>query len=445
MSQPLVHVLVINWNGLEHLEACFASLLESSYENVRYVLVDNASGDGSVDYVRSHFGTDPRVEILVCPENLGWSGGNNLGMQRALDAAAKYIFLLNNDTAVEPDTLELLVASAEHWSIESPFEVVALAPKMLMFDQPEILNSTGLDCSIIGAAWDRNIGGLDGPARDVEETVIGVCGGAMFLPAEVLRKTGLLPEDFEIYMDDLDLCLRIWSAGFQIWTCPEARVRHKFSASMGQGARARYKYYLNTRNRFRVVLRNFPLSEWTAILPAVLRGEARAVGRALLDSAPWRVFSHVRAWADALAYLPRAWRHRREQRRAGLNSGRFWPLICKSPKFCPAVYFPEDGWYPERKVEGRLLRPMAVRAHLEAAAGHLRVFHGNCYPFDGETRITVSMDGEELGELCSGGLDEVVLEVAAGRLDFHALKIFNADDTGELVDLGGWIAVIPED
>ncbi len=84
MDSPLVHVLVINWNGLTHLEACFSSLRESTYANARHILVDNASSDGSVEYVREHFGRDARVEVYQCPRNLGWSGGNNAAMARTI-------------------------------------------------------------------------------------------------------------------------------------------------------------------------------------------------------------------------------------------------------------------------------------------------------------------------------------------------------------------------
>lgn len=439
MNKPLVHVLVINWNGREHLEACFQSLLAGTYLNVRYILVDNASDDDSLRLVRDQFGHDPRVGILVCPENLGWSGGNNVAMERSLEENADYIFLLNNDTATAPDAIAKLVAMAE-----SRPEIGALAPKMVLFDHPEILNSVGLECSIIGAGWDKGVGRLDGPRWNSPEPVIGVCGGACFLRAATLRRTGLLPADFGIYLDDLDLCLRIWDAGFEVWSCPDAVVRHKFSSTLGRGGQARRKYYLNTRNRFRVILRNFPLARLPRVKLALLVGEGRAIGRALLDGEPWRVASHVRAWASTAAYLPAACAERWRRRRNGLGACRFWPMIRTDRMFCPSVVLPDRGWYPEEQIGEYRLRPMGVRAWVDVAAGGLRLIHANCYPALGATEVQVSMNGRELAVLSTSGMDELLLEVSAGRLEFTAKHIFDADKTGESADYGGWIAIQPE-
>ncbi len=440
MSMPLLHVLVINWNGLEHLEVCFDSLLASDYPNVKLILVDNASEDDSVAFVRAHYGHDPRVDILVCPRNLGWSGGNNLAMERSLAAGADYLVLLNNDTWTAPDALRRLVAAAE-----ARPEAGALAPKMVMFDAPDILNSIGLECSWACASWDRGIGRLDGPRWNEPVETIGACGGAVLLRAAALRKTGLLPDFFEQYLDDLDLCLRIWNAGYTIRTCPEAVFRHKFSATLGQGRRARHKYYLNTRNRLYLLLRNMPLRRFPQLNVAIVLGECRAVGRALLDGAPWRVWAHARAWAAGIAFMPRALATRFRQRKTRPGKCAFWPLMRRTPLYCPGFLMPEQGWYPEVMVSGKGLRPMSRHAWLDVDTGPLRLTHGNCYPRLGPTEIRVSMNGRALATLASDGLDETMLSVTAGRLEFEAGRIFDADETGALADLGGWIAVQPAD
>jgi len=440
MSTPLLHVLVINWNGLEHLEACFDSLLATDYANTKLILVDNASDDDSVPFVESRYGHDPRVEILQCPENLGWSGGNNYAMERSLADGADYIVLLNNDTWTAPDALRLLVETAEAYP-----EAGALAPKMIMFDAPEILNSIGLECSWACASWDRGIGRLDGPRWDEPVETIGACGGAVLLRSEALRKTGLLPDFFVQYLDDLDLCLRVWNAGYTIRTCPGAVFRHKFSATLGQGKRARYKYYLNTRNRLYLMLRNMPLSRFPQLKLAMALGECRAVGRALLDGEPWRAWAHLKAWAAGVAFLPKAAAGRWRLRTARHGACAFWPLMRRTPLFCPGFVMPEEGWYPEVTVAGRALRPMSRHATLGVTGGVLRVTHGNCYPRLGATEIRVTMDGRTLGMLSTTSLDETMLTVPPGMLAFEAQRVFDADDTGELADIGGWIATQPGD
>ena len=430
MPEPLVYVLVINWNGREHLADCFDSLLSGTYRNCRFLLVDNHSADGSIAFVRERY-RDPRIEILALPDNLGWSEGNNRGIEQALDAGAEYIFLLNNDTATAPDAIEKLVSTAE-----SRPDCGALAPKMVLFDAPHLLNSLGIECSIIGSSWDLGVGRLDGPQWDTPRKVLGVCGGAMFLRSAALRKSGLLP-DFQIYLDDLDLCLRIWNAGFEIWNCPGAVVRHKFSATMGAGKRLRQKYYLNTRNRMRLVLRNFPLSRLFLAKPKLLLGEAKSVGRGILDGDYWKLWAHTRAWGASLAYLPEAWRARR---RHG-TSARFWPLIRQEALFFPGVELPENGWYAERVINGEKLRPISQTAWMRCESGQLRVTLVNCYPALGGAEVEVFAGGHVIARLAASERAEQTLTCPEGVLEFRAHQVFDADETGELCDFGGWLRV----
>ncbi len=338
MPNPTVHVLIINWNGIQHLDACFQSLVSSPYADAKFVLVDNASTDGSINFVQERFGRDPRVEILALETNLGWSGGNNAGIRRALDSNADYILLLNNDTRVAPNALHKLVALAENET-----EAGALAPKLLMFNEPRFINSIGLIASTIGAAWDRGLGEINGnPKWDEVMQVVGVCGAGFFIRSAALRKAGLLPEDFGIYLDDLDLSMRIWNAGYSIITCPEAVIYHKFSATMGEGKQARRKYHLNTRNRARIVMRNFPVNHLFMALIHFKIGELRAVGRAILSGEWWKVLVHARTWFEAIAYIPAAMRERAARKRAGINECKFWDLIVRRPQFFPGAKFFEQ-------------------------------------------------------------------------------------------------------
>ena len=436
MSEPLVHVLILNWNGLKHLPECFASLLRTPYRNIKYVLLDNGSSDGSVGFLSTEYGGHPNVEIVSLGTNLGWSGGNNRGIARALEQGADYVFLLNNDTVTEPDAIPVLVETAE----QQP-ETGALAPKLLFHDMPALINSIGLECSIIGAGWDRGIGRLDAPKWNAPEPVIGICGAACVLRANALRRAGLLPEDFVIYLDDLDLCLRIWNVGYEIRTCPAAVIRHKFGATMGQRAQQRLKYYLNTRNRFRLVLRHFPISRLHHFLPALLKGEGKAIGRALLDRDIWRITAHLRAWGAAGTNLPRAVSFRRSHAGGKHAECRFWPFLRTDVLFCPGFELPVDGWYAPRRIADLTVRPMSCRARLNTRGGRLRVTSLNCYPQLGTTNIEVRCNSKPLDVLQTLTRDERLLETPPGVLEFVARRVFDADATGERSDLGGWLAV----
>ncbi len=438
MNEPLVHVLVITCNGREHLRECFDSLLASTYANARLVLIDNGSEDGSGEFVRDAYGHDPRLEIVRCPRDLGWGGGNNVGLQRAQAAGADYAFLLNDDTVTAPDAIERLVETAENQA-----DLGALAPKILLYDHPDLLNSVGMDCSIIGCGWDIGMGRLDGERWNERRPVLGVCGAACFLRLQTLRKTGLFPPEFRIYLDDLDLCMRIWNAGYTISSCPEAVVRHKFSATMGRGERARHKYYLNTRNRMWLVMRNFPWSRLPRVKVALSIGECRAIGRAILDGEFWKVAAHLKAWAAGAAYLGRALAERRRRRGQGTGKCRFWRLIRTDRLFFGGVDLPKDGWYALKEVKDKKVRPMSARARCCVDAGKLRVVHVNCYPHLGATNVQLIANGEVITTLETLDSDETVIDTPCGTLDIVARRIFDGDQTGEPVDLGGWIGVEP--
>ncbi|HRI87283.1 MAG TPA: glycosyltransferase family 2 protein [Candidatus Hydrogenedentes bacterium] len=431
MGGPLVHVLVINWNGVAHLQDCFDSLLLQTYANARFILLDNASTDDSIAYVSSRYGSDPRVSVLSCGENLGWSRGNNLGIAKALEANADYIFLLNNDTAVAADAIEQLVSFAE-----SHPNAGAIAPKMLLFDQPFLINSIAIACSPIAGAWDEGLGRCDGPRYAEPSMVLGVCGGAMLLKAAALRVAGVLPEDFEIYLDDLDLCLRIWDAGFECWSCPAATVRHKFSATMGEGKRAQRKYYLNTRNRLRLMIRNFPSAKLFPALAQFALNEARAIGRATLDGAFWKVAAHIRSWFTTVFSLPRLLRQRRN--RYGVH-GRFWNHISEDATFFPGIALPVNGWYEPKTIGSLAVKPISARAWTVLSQGRLRVTHANCYPRCGATRVNVINNGRNLGLLSttSSGIDEFSID--EGEVSFESDRVFLAEETGEPCDIGGWL------
>lgn len=434
MPQPRVHVLVINWNGREHLDACFRSLLATPYENARCVLVDNASDDDSVAFVQETFGGDPRVSILALPENRGWSGGNNAGIRQALEQGADYVFLLNNDTAVDAHCLPRLVEAAE-----ADNAIGALAPKILLYDHPDLLNSVGLTCSVIGACWDQGLGRIDQPRWNQPARVIGACGAAAFFRCAAIERAGLLPEDFDIYLDDLDLCLRIWQAGYEVWRCPEATVRHKFSATMGEGERYRRKYYLNVRNRLRILQRNFPRARLRRIAPLLALGECRAVGRALLDGEAWKARVHLTAWREALQEPrsgPTDW--------APKDDTRYWPLVQRRPLFFPGVPLPDaGGWYAPTRVHQLEARPFGRRAVYGHAGGRLRVTVLGRYDRLGTPQVRIEAAGHPVVLMGAPYMDVCTVEAPAGPITITAERIFTIEQTGEAMDTGGWVRFEP--
>lgn len=436
-SAPLVHVIVINWNGLEHLEACFDSLLASDYPAFQAVLTDNGSADGSVAFAREKWGDDPRFSALELGANLGWSGGNNAALRQAIAAGARYALLLNNDVRVAPDAISRAVARAE-----SDPRIGAVALKMVLFGQPWILNSLGVAVSRAGVGWDIGAGRLDSMVTP-PDAAPGACGGACLLRLEALEQVGLLPERFGIYLDDLDLCLRLWDAGWKVACCPDAVVEHKFSASMGHGAGARRKYFLATRNRLLLLARNTPFSALPDAAAATLTAEIRSLGAAARDGAWWKWAAHARAWLEALSAIPETWVHRRAMDRQGIDRHRHCRMVRREPMFGPEVVLPVQGFYPLRPTVTGAARAISRKAWLGHPPAGMRVRLEAPLRGIPPCPVTIHLDQTPVARLERPG-DSFILPENIGRVCFESLGAVRAEETGLPWDTGAWLTLDPD-
>jgi GT2 family glycosyltransferase len=237
-----VTIIVLNWNGLNDTLDCLESLDQLDYQNYKVVVVDNGSVDGSVPVIRQRF---PGVTIIENGENLGYAGGNNVGLRYAMAQGADYALLLNNDTVVDPAFLRILVDAAE----ADPAVGVA-GPTIYYHERPDVIWSAG------GAIdWQRGgstrMVGLDerdeGQFGAEPRTVDFVTGCAMLIRRTVMEKAGLLDERFFAYYEETEWCVRVARAGYKILHIPLARMWHKISPS-AQADSPLVHYYM-TRNR----------------------------------------------------------------------------------------------------------------------------------------------------------------------------------------------------
>jgi len=178
---PVASVVVLNYNGLRFLDDCFRSLerLEYPRDRLEVIMVDNGSTDGSVAYVQDVY---PWVRVIVNKVNLGFAGGNNVGLETA---RGEYILTLNNDTRVEPTWLVELVRVAE-----SEPRVGMCASKMLFMSQPDTINSTGICLDRVGIAWDRRGGEPDTEDSEQPVEIFGPCAGAALYRRRMLDEIG---------------------------------------------------------------------------------------------------------------------------------------------------------------------------------------------------------------------------------------------------------------
>ena len=279
--EPLVSVVVVNYNGRYLLPDCFRSLTQQSYRNYEIILVDNGSRDDSISFMKEHY-TD--VRIVQLSSNTGFAGGTNAGIK---EAQGEYILTLNNDTCVFSDFIEKLIQPM----MQEP-AVGMCASKMIFPDKK--INSTGICISRSGAAWDRGGFEQDTGQYDHEEEVFGPCAGAALYRKAMLDDIGLFDEDFFLYMEDVDLAFRARLSGWRCVYTHEARVIHKHGGT-AESCSDITVYYSN-RNLLWYVVKNFPLwtlitsSPWIigrncAVIPYYfLRGKGRAIIGAKVDT-----------------------------------------------------------------------------------------------------------------------------------------------------------------
>jgi GT2 family glycosyltransferase len=220
---PRVAVIVLNWNLREDLAECLASLEEQTYRNVQVIVVDNASDDGSAEMVRAKF---PGVHLIVNERNLGFAGGNNVGLRYALRQGAEYSLLLNNDTTVDAEMVARLVAVAE-----AEDSVGVLGPKILYYGSEHVwyLGHRMHRWLPVPRRVDPRLGEKPGSPAGFEVDYVSGCG--MLIRREALEQTGLLDEKLFMHYEDADFCRRVRQAGFGIGCVPEARMWHKVSQS----------------------------------------------------------------------------------------------------------------------------------------------------------------------------------------------------------------------
>lgn len=241
MRSPQVAVIVLNWNGLVDTLECLESLACLDYPDYEVVVVDNRSMDGSAEAIREQF---PEVTLIENEENMGFTGGNNVGLRYAMAHGADYALLLNNDTVVDPAFLRVMVDVAE----DEPAIGIA-GPTICYHERPDVIWSAG------GAIdWQRGstrMVGLnerdEGQFGTEPRTVDFVTGCAMLVRRAVLEQAGLLDERFFAYYEETEWCVRAARAGFRIVYVPLAHIWHKISP-VAQADSPLVHYYM-TRNR----------------------------------------------------------------------------------------------------------------------------------------------------------------------------------------------------
>jgi GT2 family glycosyltransferase len=246
MHNPLVSIITVNYNQARVTCALLASLRQLTYPRVEVIVVDNASPLEDPACIEAEF---PEVTLLRSEVNLGFAGGNNLGI---CQARGQYLLFLNNDTEVDPGFLEPLV---NLFALNSRAGIAS--PKIMYYGTDSLIQYAGsrgihpwTGRSITIGQQEKDLG-----QHDTSGVTRLIDGAAMMIPVEVIRRVGPMPEMYFLYYEELDWCESIKRAGYTAHYVAESTIYHKESVSVGK-ASVMKTYYIN-RNRLLFIRRNF--------------------------------------------------------------------------------------------------------------------------------------------------------------------------------------------
>jgi len=262
---PLVYVLILTWNRVGDVLTCLSHLHELDYPNYVPVVIDNASEDGTVAAIKEKY---PHVTVLENATNLGYAGGNNRGLNYALDHGAEYVLIVNGDTILPPNVIKELVRVAG-----SSDDIAAVGAKNLKMDDPSTLWG-----AYISVSYNRllvNVVGQDkkdGPKYFVVKDVPGVIGCGMLVSSKAVRDVGFMDESLFLYHEDMDWCQRALRKGYRVVYAGTAYILHRGSSSISTIQKKSLPiYYFLARNTV-IFARRYgnPIQFWRVIILTVL-------------------------------------------------------------------------------------------------------------------------------------------------------------------------------
>lgn len=297
---PKVSIIVLNWNGLRFLDDCFGALARQTYTNTEVIFVDNGSTDDSVKFVTGKF---PWVKIILVGENLGFCGGNNVGLKQA---TGDLIALLNTDTSVAPNWLADLVEPM----LLRP-EVGMTASRMVYFEQPDLIDVVGEAYHVLGQSVKIGHKKRYAPPYDQARDVFGSCAGAALYRRELFDTFGLLDETFQSNKEDTDLNFRCQLGGWKCHYVPSAVCLHHVSAtykSTGWSESGSRRSRELSRNSELVFFKNLP---WPLLLLLLLPHLGYSLVNVLNMCRQGNGKAAFEGKLSFLRLLPHVWRERK--------------------------------------------------------------------------------------------------------------------------------------
>jgi len=254
-ENPLVSVIILNYNAGELLLNCIESIKKSAYKNLEIIVVDNISTDKSQKICKEKY---PSIKLIQNDENFGYCEGNNIGIR---EAKGDYIIILNPDTIVESNWIEELI------SAYNKFGEGLYQPKHLSLNEKAVYMSAGNMLNIFGFGYAREKGNRDENQFNKIEEISYASGTCLFTSSNVLKKVGLFDPFIFLYHDDLDLGWRASQLGIKSYYVPTSIIYHAESYSLKWNAE---KFYWLERNRKYCILTHYSKQTYSKIFPKLL-------------------------------------------------------------------------------------------------------------------------------------------------------------------------------
>lgn len=254
---PFVSIIIVNWNGKQWLEnECLPSVKKQTYQNYEVVLVDNASSDDSLDFVKKNY---PKVKVVKSKSNLGFAAGNNLGLKHA---TGELVLLLNNDTRFKEDYLEKFIKAFE----EIP-NLASVQSKIKLAFEPDKIDSCGgfwTSSTFLYHFGNRKSEKLAKYNKSLP--VFTNKGASMLVKKDVIDKIGFFDNDFWSYYEETDFCHRAWLAGYECWYYPEAEIQHFMGMTSFFVDNSKVQFN-NFKNKMLSFLKNFEVKTLITVIP----------------------------------------------------------------------------------------------------------------------------------------------------------------------------------
>jgi GT2 family glycosyltransferase len=257
MKNPLVSIIILNWNGKRWLEKCLPTLQKIKYKPLEIIVVNNGSTDDSADFLKKKFSD---VKVIEIKKNVGYAGANNIGVKKA---KGKYVLLMNNDTTATSTFVESLVSV-----MENDETIGIVQPQIRSMINPKLLDSVGSFFTFTGFLYHY---GYMKPHKqkkyDHKLFAYSIKGACFLMKRDDYIKLGGFDEDFVCYVEETDLCHRVWLSGKKVLYLPSSIIYHWGGGDMQVMTRSELTVFRSFRNRYLSYLKNFSIPTLILLLP----------------------------------------------------------------------------------------------------------------------------------------------------------------------------------